>query len=373
MKIVVSLDSFKGTISAANACDAVCAGLKEANRWVDVSSLPMADGGEGTADAVRIPLGGKSVPLRVQGPFPGEEIDASLIWLPKRKSALVEMASASGLVLVPDCRRDPMVTSTYGTGQLLVAAMDHGAREIVLTIGGSATTDGGIGAASALGWRFLDVHGKRIVHGGRDLASIVSLDGSEARCPKNLRVMCDVTNPLTGPKGAAVVYGPQKGADKECVASLDAGLSHLANCIRNQLGIDVDRVPGAGAAGGLGAGSLAFMGGTLVRGIDAILDLTDADQLFCQADWVVTGEGCFDQQSLQGKVVQGVTSRARVHGARVAVIAGDVRIDEVVWRDAGIETVISLSALSGAVMHAMEEPEFWLKKAGRDLLSVIMS
>lgn len=370
MNVVVCLDSFKGTMDAPSACAAVVAGLRSAGDALNIVQLPLADGGEGTGAALQQALGGEWIPLTVTGPTPGRPVEAAFLWLPARRTAVVEMASASGLVLVPEGERNPLNTTTYGTGELLRAAADHGAENLVLTIGGSATTDGGIGAASALGWKFLDSQGNPVIHGGERVSDIRTIVHSPAPLLPPLRVLCDVTNPLTGPMGAAAVYGPQKGADPAMVALLDKGLKHLAGLVREQLGLEVDYVEGAGAAGGMGAASLAFFGGELVRGIDAILDLVEADAAFETADWVVTGEGGFDSQSLQGKVVQGVTERALAKGAKVAVIAGTVTLPEADWRAAGIDRVLSLAALSGSVEAAMSDPARWLADAGTRLAAV---
>lgn len=325
MRIVVAMDSFKGSLTAPEACEAVAGGLERALPEAELVLRPMADGGEGTAAAVITAAGGEWVPFRVTGPLPGMEVDAGFVWLAARgPGALVEMAVASGLTLLDAAERDPLRTTTFGTGELLHAAAGRGPRVLWLAVGGSATVDGGVGAATALGWRFLDRTGAEVGLGGEALCRIHDIvPPADVGLPPVV-VLCDVTNPLLGPNGAARIFGPQKGADPEAVERLEEGLSNLVGRVRSALGLDLQGLRGAGAAGGLAAGAVAFMGAKLESGVDTLMDVIGLPDAVAGADWVITGEGRFDRQSLAGKVVSGVARAARESGARVAVLAGSV-------------------------------------------------
>lgn len=342
LAIVVAADSFKGGLSAPEACRAIAEGLRDANPEVEVRLKPMADGGEGTAAALLSARpGGAWVSARVAGPLPERAVDASFAWFPDDRTAVVEMAAANGLPLLAEQERNPLVTSTLGTGQLIAAAIRRGARRIVLAIGGSATVDGGVGAATALGWKFLNGNGIQVPPGGghlRQIARIVPFCGP-ALPP--VTVLCDVTNPLCGPRGAAEVFGPQKGATPAMVAHLEAGLAHLADCVRTQLGKDVLALAGGGAAGGLGAGAVAFFDAELKPGIATVLEVSRFDSALRGADWCLTGEGSFDRQSLDGKVVSGVAAAARAAGVPVVVLAGRIRATVDEYRPHGIHAAIA--------------------------------
>jgi glycerate kinase len=264
------------------------------------------------------------------------------------------MAQASGLPLLTVGQRDPLRTTTLGTGQLLDAAARLGPAKILLGLGGSATVDGGTGAARALGWCFLDRHGRALPWGGGALARlsrIVRPTPPLALPP--VEALCDVRNPLCGPQGAAAVFGPQKGATPEMVVRLDEGLANLAECIRRDLGMDVSHLPGSGAAGGFGAGAVAFLGARIVPGIDTIAAVAGLPEALRAADWVVTGEGCLDSQSLQGKVVSGVLGLALSARVRVAVLAGRVRLTPGQWRAAGIQSAVAAAPTSVSEAEAM--------------------
>lgn len=347
MNVLIALDSFKGTLSALEACQVVAASLSEMLPEARLRLLPMADGGEGTADALVAACEGEWITVNgVVGPLPTMSMQADFGWLPHGKTAVVEMARASGLPLLTHGERNPMLTTTRGTGQLLAAALRQGANEILLTLGGSATVDGGTGAARAVGWRFLSADGLDVEEGGQGLnriAHVVPPDNAPlADCC--VRALCDVTNPLCGPDGAAAVYGPQKGATPDMVPILDRGLGNLASCIRRDVGKDVLDLPGAGAAGGFGAGAVAFLGATLVPGIHAVADACGLREGVSEADWVITGEGAFDVQSLQGKVVSGVLDVARTTGARVLVVAGRCMLPPETWAREGIDAAFECAA-----------------------------
>lgn len=368
MKVVVAMDSFKGSMRAVEACRAVRRGLLAVRPRAAVLVKPMADGGEGTAEAVRGARDGRWIARQTMGPLPEHSVEAGYVWLPGGE-ALVEMASASGLERLEPHERDPLRTTTFGTGELLAAAAERGARRVWLGIGGSATVDGGVGAALAVGWRILDAEGARVGLGGAALEDVVELHApisSEWRRFPRIDVLCDVDNPLLGPRGAARVFGPQKGATPEQVRRLEAGLANLAERVEACLGIDVRDLPGAGAAGGLGAGAVAFFGATLVSGVDAVMEAIGLEEALRGADWVITGEGRFDEQSLFGKVVSGVARRAAEAGIPVAVLAGQVEVSAELARRHGVEAVESAAPAGLRAEDAMRRaPELLTEAAER--------
>ncbi len=363
MKIVVALDKFKGSLTAPQACEIVRRALLAVHPGWEVVTVPMADGGEGTAAALMAARGGEWVPATVTGPLPGMKVEAGYGWFARDRTAVVEMAAASGLVLLRPEDRDPLRTTTHGTGELLRAAAQHGAQRIWLGVGGSATVDGGVGAAMALGWRFLDAEGKPIGLGGGELERIRRIESPVITNQPSAEVLCDVDNPLCGERGAARVFGPQKGATPAMVDRLDAGLAHLARLVRAQLGREIADLPGAGAAGGLAAGAVAFFDARLVTGAEAVMAATDFESVLRKADWVVTGEGKFDEQSLHGKVVSAVTRLANRCGVRVAVLAGSVTLPATTYRAAGVEVAISLQEPGMPLAQAMDRGAELLERA----------
>ncbi len=362
MRIVVAPDSFKGTLSAYAAAEAIRLGIAEVFPAARVRTVPMADGGEGTSEVVWQARGGGWCSSRVTGPLPGTQVDAR--WLSGFGSGvgdLVEMAAASGLTLLAPHERDPLRTTTMGTGELLRAAADRGPASIRLAVGGSATVDGGTGAAVALGWRFLDARGRDVPAVGGSLARIRSIvpPGEGRWTPStplyrsasgSLEVLpaigglADVDNPLVGPRGAARVFGPQKGAGPAAVQALEAGLANLRDRIAGELGIQLAGLPGAGAAGGLAGGAAAFFAARIEPGVDWVIEQVGLAEAMEGADLVVTGEGRLDSQSLDGKVVAGVTRMAASLGVPVAVAAGRIELSESEWSRAGIRAVAPLLA-----------------------------
>ena len=309
MKFVFASDSFKGTLSSIRTGELLTAAAEEVFPGCSCKTVPMADGGEGTAEAVILATGGKWVPVEVRGPL-GEPVSAGYGLLPGG-TAIIEMASASGLVLVPPEQRDPRNTSTYGTGELIAAALKAGCTELTIAIGGSATNDGGMGCSRALGVRFLDASGHELEGKGGDLAKVAHIDASgllPAAKAANFTIMSDVDNPLLGPDGATFTFGPQKGAIPEIRDELEAGMENYAQVLERDLGSDTG-FPGAGAAGGLGAALKIFLGAQMRSGSDAVLDLVHFDEDLKDADFVITGEGRIDWQSAHGKVVSGVGKR----------------------------------------------------------------
>jgi glycerate kinase len=344
MRVVVAPDKFEGSLTAEQAATAIEAGLRRARADVEVLRLPVGDGGAGTLAAV-VAAGFQRVPVRATGPT-GEPVESAIAVRGDR--AFVEMAEASGLRRLPGGRRSPLEANTYGTGELLRAALDLGVTEIVLGIGGSATTDGGTGMASALGARFLDAAGEPLPPGGTSLLRLARIDisGLDPRIAKvRVTVAADVDNPLVGPYGAAAVYGPQKGAGPDDVLLLDSALRRYAGVLSSDLGFDLADTPGAGAAGGLGAGAMAFLDAGLRSGIDLVLDLIGFHQAVEGADLVITGEGKVDLQTLRGKAPFGVARAAAEHGVPVVAVGGIVEVDERQLRAAGFEEARVLSEL----------------------------
>lgn len=320
-KVIVISDSFKGSLSSGEIAELASVGLHR--YWPDcqVIGLPVADGGEGTVECFLQAVGGETVMVPVQGPW-GEPMEAAYGRM--GDTAVIEMAAAAGLPLVGD-RKDPSRTTTYGVGMQIAHAVEHGAKHIILGLGGSATNDGGCGCAAALGVRFRNRTGETFCPVGRTLNEIADIDLSGARAllaDVTVEVMCDIDNPLCGPRGAAAVFSPQKGADAAMAVSLDAGLAHMAEVIARKLGQEVAQLPGAGAAGGFGAGAVAFLGAALRPGIEVVLDMVRFEEKLADCGLVLTGEGRIDGQSLGGKVPVGVARRAKRRGVPVVAIVG---------------------------------------------------
>lgn len=326
-KFLLAPDSFKGSLTAAEAADAMAAAIRQVQPDAEMILMPLADGGEGTVEALVLATGGRRQTAVVTGPL-GEPVEASFGLLgPNSETAVVEMAAVAGLLLVPPDRRDPRHTTTYGVGELLRAAANSGVRRIVIGLGGSATNDGGAGAMQALGVRFLDAAGTSLptpITGG-DLARLFQIDAANLRLPAvEFVIASDVTNPLLGPNGASAVYSPQKGADAAIVAELEVSLANYAAILRRDVGKDVADLPGAGAAGGLGAGLMVFLDARMQSGIDLVLDAAGFDEKAIGADWLLTGEGRIDAQTLHGKTISGVLNRCRQLGIPVIAFGGSV-------------------------------------------------
>ena len=308
MNILIACDSFKDALAADGVCRAIAAGLRKNHPDARITEMPLSDGGEGLLDVLQKPLQLQWIEKTVTDPL-GRPIKGRYGLSGDRQTCVVEMAEASGLQRLALAERDPLKASTFGTGQLLADAKARGAARAILAIGGSATNDAGIGAATALGWGFLDKNGNPVSPDGGHLKDIAKL--VPAAFPfENMDVLCDVTNPLFGPTGAAWIYGRQKGGTDETLTFLDDGLRHIAGLVTAQLDRDIAQTPGAGAAGGLGFGAMAFFGATLRRGIEIVLDMTGFDAAANDADLIITGEGHLDGQSAQGKLIQGLCGRA---------------------------------------------------------------
>ena len=345
MKIVIAPDSFKGSLTALQVSEAIEQGFKKIFPDAEYEKVPMADGGEGTVQSLVDATGGQLLTETVTDPL-GGKIEANYGILGDGMTAVIEMAAASGLPLVPIDKRNPMFTTTYGTGDLIKAALERGCRRFIIGIGGSATTDGGAGVAQALGARLLDASGKDIEFGGIGLKNLAKIDMStiDSRVAESVTVVaCDVDNPLTGPRGAAHVYGPQKGATPEQVKLLDQYLEHFAVVVKRDLGKDVKETPGAGAAGGLGAGLMAFLNAELRSGIDIVIEASNLPARVSGASLVITGEGQLDEQTVYGKTPIGVAKVAKRSGIPVLAIAGGIKEGAETSYDAGIDAMMSIA------------------------------
>ena len=353
MKIVIAPDSFKESLSAPEVAQAIARGWLAVYPEAEIALCPMADGGEGTVDAVLAATGGERRELSVMGPL-ATPVNAHWGWLGDG-TAVIEMAAASGLHWVPGAQRDARVTSSYGTGELITAALDAGATRIILGLGGSATNDGGSGLLRALGVRFLDAGGNELRPGGAALASLqrVDLSGLDERLQDvQVDVAADVDNPLCGPKGASAVFGPQKGASPEQVEELDAALARLAEVVGEALDEDFSTFPGVGAAGGLGFAAKAFLGARFRPGIELVAELSGLADAVRGADLVITGEGRLDAQSLHGKTPVGVARVAKAQGIPVIALAGSLGEGYQAVREAGIEACFSLTPGPITLEHA---------------------
>lgn len=344
MNILIAPDKFRGSLEAAEVCDAIASGVRKAYPDAKVTSIPLADGGEGTSKILTRQANGSEVTVTVMDPL-NRPLRATYGLSEDHQVAFIEMAAASGLSLLTVEERNPLRTSTFGTGQLIADALERGVKKIILGIGGSATTDGGIGMAEALGYSFKDHEGNTLFPNGQSLEKISFIDvrSVDSRLtPATIMVACDVTNPLHGRDGAAFVYGPQKGADPEMVARLDAGLVNLAQVATRAFGQDVSLVPGAGAAGGLGAGCMWFLDAVLKDGISIVMEQCNIASLVSNADLVITGEGKVDEQTLAGKVVKGLAGLCKSHHVPLAVVCGTLQITPEQARAAGMTYAVSV-------------------------------
>ncbi|MCE7791616.1 glycerate kinase [Salipaludibacillus sp. CUR1] len=343
MKVILAPDSFKESLTAMEVADSIKSGIQKVWNDAEIIKCPMADGGEGTVQSLVDATGGRFVAQDVQGPL-GDKTEAFFGILGDEKTAVIEMASASGIHLVPNHSKDPKITTTYGTGELIKAALDLGVKKFIIGIGGSATNDGGSGMFQALGGSLLDYSGNEIAKGGLALKELATIDTSNLD-PRlkdvKIRVACDVDNSLTGSKGASAVYGPQKGATDKDILLLDEALAHYAALIKSQLGKEVETVPGAGAAGGLGAGFLAFMPATLERGGKIVTDVTGLESFIQNADLVITGEGGINHQTIYGKTPVYVAEVAKKYNVPVIAICGSVCEGYESVYEAGIDAVFS--------------------------------
>ena len=374
-RIIVAPDSFKESLSAAGVAFHIAEGIRKVLPAAEVVRIPLSDGGEGLIDALISGTAGRLITREVTGPL-GKKVTARFGKLGDNRTAVIEMAEASGLALVPREERNPMVTTTYGTGELIKAALDLGCRRMIVGIGGSATNDGGSGMAEALGVKLLDAEEESIARGAEGLLRLKSIDMSAAD-PRLLQteimIACDVNNPLCGPNGASYVYGPQKGADREMLPVMDQALFNLARVIKRELKLEIQDIAGAGAAGGLGAGLIAFAGGTLCSGLGMVFEILDFESILARkADLVITGEGQINAQTLSGKVPVGVARLAKKHNLPVLAIVGSIGPGAEKVYEAGIDAIMSITPGPISLEEAMTLTEELVTDAAIRAMRLIM-
>ena len=374
MKIVIAPQSFKGSLSAAKVARAIDRGIKRVLPKAETILLPMADGGEGTVRALVEGTHGQIVSTEVTGPL-GEKISAEWGILGDKNSVVIEMAAASGITLVPRDKLNPLIATTYGTGELIKAGMDSGCRRFIIGIGGSATNDGGAGMAQALGVKFLDENGEELPKGGAALIrlkhiDIAGLDHWLAAC--RFKAACDVTNPLCGEHGASRIYGPQKGATEQQCGQLDKALTNYAKVIKRDLGIDVRDLPGAGAAGGLGAGLVAFLGAQLISGIEIVSESIRLEEHLIGSDLVFTGEGRIDSQTLFGKAVAGVAAKAKKMHIPVVAVVGASTGDYQKFHQQGIDAILNITPGPISLEESMASAESLIANTAEQALRLIL-
>ncbi|WP_313773285.1 glycerate kinase [Enterobacter huaxiensis] len=373
MKIVIAPDSYKESLSALEVATAIENGFREIFPTAEYVKLPVADGGEGTVEAMVAATHGRIVPVSVTGPL-GERVDGFYGLSGDEQSAFIEMAAASGLELVTPSRRNPLLTTSWGTGELILHALDAGVKHIIIGIGGSATNDGGAGMVQALGAKLLDAEEQPIGQGGGELARIEHIDlcGLDKRLADcRIEVACDVTNPLLGEEGASAVFGPQKGATPEMIITLDKALAHYARVIARDLDIDVVGLDGGGAAGGMGAALYAFCGAQLRQGIEIVTDALHLADQVADADLVITGEGRIDSQTIHGKVPVGVAKVAKRYNKPVIGIAGSLTADVGVVHDHGIDAVFSVIYTICSLEDALENASKNVQMAARNIAATL--
>ena len=373
MKIVIAPDSYKESLSATEVAQAIEKGFREIFPDAEYVSVPVADGGEGTVEAMIAATNGALQYAAVTGPL-GETVNACWGISGDGTTAFIEMAAASGLALVPPAQRNPLTTTSRGTGELILAALDKGARNIIIGIGGSATNDGGAGMVQALGARLVDANGTDIGYGGGSLVALNHIDtsGLDPRLKHcAIRVACDVTNPLVGETGASRIFGPQKGATEAMIVELDTNLGHFADVIKASLRIDVKNMPGAGAAGGMGAALTAFLGAELRSGIEIVTQALHLEEHIHDCTLVVTGEGRLDSQSIHGKVPVGVASVAKKYHKPVIGIAGSLTRDVAVVHQYGIDAVFSVLNSIGTLEEAFRNASDNIYRASRNVAATL--
>lgn len=375
MKFVIAPDKFKGSLSGAEFCEAAESAIYKVFPDASVVKKPLADGGDGTLDVVRDYLDAIEVGALVHDPL-FRKIEAKYLLSSDQKTAYIEMSEASGYKLLNEAEMNCMHTSSLGTGELIADALQKGAKKIILGIGGSATNDGGMGMATALGYRFLDKDGTDLEPVGKNLAAVHSIDDAKVEpilSQVEIKVACDVTNPFYGALGAAKIYGPQKGASKKEVELLDKGLQHFAEVVRNTYGTDLQVIPGTGAAGGMGGGTLVFLGAELASGIDLILEMADLEQALVGADWVITGEGQLDGQTASGKTIMGVLKSANAKNIPVAALCGAVSMSIDELKKMGLQYAVSILTEIGDLEQAKKDSSKNLELAAYNFANLLKS
>ncbi len=371
IKIVLAPDSFKGSLTSEEVASYIEKGIKKKNPYVNIKKIPMADGGEGTVKALVASTGGKIIQKKAVGPL-GNLIDSFFGILGDGETAVIEMAAASGLTLVPESERNPLTTTTFGTGELIKYALDYNCKKIIIGLGGSATNDGGAGMYQALGGALLGEDNKDIGFGGGSLSNIRKIDFSrlDSRI-KNVEIIgaYDVNNPLCGHNGASFIYGPQKGASIEQLEVLDKNLAHFAKIIKNDLNIDIMNLEGAGAAGGLGGGLKALLGAELKRGIDILIKESKFEEAIIDADLLITGEGKIDMQTAFGKTPIGVAKLAKKHDVKVVAICGSIEMGDTF--DNNIDAILSIVDKPMTLESAMKDAGILIERTAGQLYRLI--
>ena len=371
MKIILAPDKYKGSLTGQEFCDVVAPLLQK--EGFEVIKLPLADGGDGTIEVINFYLSGEMIKTRVSDPL-FRFVEATYFFSKASKVAFIEMAEASGITLLKPADQNCMNTSTYGTGELIQYAIDNGAEQIILGIGGSATNDCGIGMASALGYKFLDKNDKELNPIGKELIHIVKIDDAnidERLAAVKFQVACDVTNPLYGPSGSAYVYAKQKGASGEDILYLDKGLKHFASVLNQHFNTNVQQIKGAGAAGGMGAGTVTFLNAELLPGIELIKQIANFDKNIIDADWIITGEGQLDEQTRSGKALSGLLKSAKTHEISVAAFCGNITLDETELKHMGISYSASIQQKASSFEDAIQHTKTYLKEITEDFVKSI--
>ena len=345
MKIVIAIDAFKGSLTSIDAGNTIKSAILKVKPDADVIVKPMADGGEGTTDALIDGLNGRKVNITVTGPL-GTAVNAYYGILPETNTAVMEMAQAAGITLISENQKNPFIATTYGVGEMILDACKKGCKNFIIGIGGSATNDGGLGMLKALGYSFLDLNGKDVGEGAKALSHIQTIDDKNvspllASC--NFRIACDVNNPLYGPNGATYIYGPQKGVTKEQLPILDNSMKHFAHISSDFLGVEHTNTPGAGAAGGMGFAFLSCLNASLIPGIELIIEAVDLENAIKECDIVITGEGRLDYQTAMGKAPVGIARLAKKYNKKVIAFAGSVTEDAVNCNQAGIDAFFPIN------------------------------
>lgn len=374
MNIIVAPDSFKGSLTALEAADAIIQGVRDILPAAEIVSIPLADGGEGTVEALVRATRGRLLHAKVTGPL-GNTIEAEYGMLGDDVTGVVEMAQTAGLYLLPEGQRNPLLATTYGVGELMLAALDQGCTKLIVGIGGSATNDCGAGMAQALGVRLLDERGAELRRGAASLMSLKRIDtsGLDPRIARaKIWAASDVTNPLCGPTGASAVYGPQKGASPQMVEMLDKALDHVGEVIAEQLGIEVRGMPGAGAAGGLGAGLIAFAGATIRSGSSLVLELLRFEEYLEAADLVLTGEGKIDEQLAFGKALSGIALLAEKHEVPVIAFTGCLAEEDEKLAQCGLTAIMPITPKPLTIEEAMAQADELLQAAAERAMRLIM-
>ncbi len=374
MRILIACDSYKDTLTSIEVCNNIEKGIKKINIPIDIVKIPMADGGEGTLNAIRSAIGGELEKVTVKDPL-FREINSSYLFIKETKTAIIEMARASGLELLKIGERNPLNTTTYGTGELILDAINKGCINLIIGIGGSATNDGGIGMANALGVRFYDSNGNEVAITGQGLMNISKIDISniDSRINKcNIKIMCDVDNILFGENGAAYVYAKQKGANEEMIMHLDNGLKNYAKVLLNDVGIDVSNIKGTGAAGGLGAGIIAFLNGTINKGIDSIIEIVNLEEKIKDADLIITGEGRIDYQTIFGKVVYGVAKKAKNYKKPVIAICGALGEGYEELYNCGIDSIFATTNIQTSIEEYKKNTPLQLEQMSEAILRTFL-